>query len=105
MAEELLVDKIDIILKEERRQFVSNGRIRGGLVGFNIGTQIVGGWQEMGKAPKLVLDISDHAFIHSGNAKLLLKLYSSLNGKEKIEFKNILLQYLSKDCILKMLLI
>lgn len=89
-----LKHKIEIVLNEETRAYEANGRNRGGLGSFNINLQ-TGGWGEEGRTPNLVVETPSRDLIQSSNAQILLKLYSSLNPKNKKEFQEILIAYLS----------
>ncbi len=90
-----LSEKINMVLDEEKRAYAANGRRIGGLGSFNIGIEAE--WTREGAIPVLIVDQASQDVINSENAKLLLRLYSSLPTLEREEFKNTLLAYLSKD--------
>lgn len=94
-----LQKKINIVLDEEVRAYLANGRIRGGLGSMNIGLQSMpnNGWATEGKIPQLIFDKSDAGVISSLNATLLLKLYSSLDEENKRAFISYLTTSLRKD--------
>lgn len=90
-----LKDKINLVLSEEKRAYVANGRRGGGLGSFNI--KIGGGWTTVGQVPKLILDNPNLSNINSQNSDILFRLFSSLSIKDKETFFEILLSYISKD--------
>jgi len=93
---EALSQKIDIILKEEKRAYKANGRIRGGLGSFNITIQSKG-WVSKGEVPKIVNDQSNPNSIKSKNADTLFRLYTTLSPKDKKNMKEYLLENLSRS--------
>jgi hypothetical protein len=94
-----LQQKIDVILNEEKRAYSANGRRGGHLGSFNI--DIGDGWTDAypkaGAYPQLLAIPANLDAIQSPQATVLLKLYSSINSEDKIQFKNTLLSYLSKN--------
>ena len=93
---ENLTQKIDVILKEEKRAYKAHGRSEGGLGSFNI-TLNNGVWKkEKDKVPSLVSDSSDPDSIKSKNADILLRLYTSLNPEDKEKMKGYLLENLAR---------
>ncbi len=91
--------KINIILDEEIRSYSAKGRRSGSLGSMNIGLQSMpnNGWTTVGNIPQLIFDESDAGVISSPNAILLLKLYSSLDNKNKKDFISYLTTNLQKD--------
>ncbi len=91
--------KINIVLDEEVRSYVANGRIRGGLGSLNITLQSVpnNGFTSVGQIPKLLFNESDPTVISSPNSNILLKLYSSLDKDGKDNFRTYLISHLRKD--------
>lgn len=94
-----LHNKINIVLDEEVRSYVANGRIRGGLGSMNVTLQSVPnyGWTNEGQIPQLLFDKSDPTVISSPNATTLLKFYSSLDSDGKNNLKIYLQSHLRKD--------
>ncbi len=90
-----IADKINLVLNEEKRAYKANGRRGGGLGSFNTGLETE--WTTVGEIPKLITDVPSLDILHSENAKILLKIYSSLSGQDRNEFQNILISYLSKE--------
>lgn len=94
-----LYKKINIVLDEETRIYVANGRSRGGLGSMNIGLQSEpnNGWTNEGKAKDLLFDKSDSTVIQSPNSDILVKLYSSLDPERKKYFIIYLIGHLRND--------
>lgn len=92
-----IYEKIITILDEEKRAYVANGRIRGGLGSFSHGLPTNGEWTLEGQIPQVLDAVSNPNSISSPNATILIKLYASLasNG-EKSAFKESLLIALNK---------
>ena len=92
-------EKIDIVLEEEKRAYAARGRGTGGLGSMNIGLQSVpnNGCVTQGEIPQLFWVTSDPTLISSPNARVLLKLYSSLDETGRIVFRSYLTCRLTKD--------
>jgi hypothetical protein len=91
-----LSEKINIILKEEKRAYKANGRIKGGFGSFNITTRSRECIPE-GEVPKIVNDHSDPRSIKSKNADILLRLFTTLSPEDKTKMKEYLLENLSRS--------
>lgn len=89
-----LSEKIDLILREEKRNYDTTDCLRQGILGsFNIAKG--DGWALHRQERVLILDPPTNKLLFSKKADLLLKLYSSLDSTQKTEFQNLLLSHLS----------
>src|SRR3989344_7237804 len=90
-----IIEKVNTLLKEEKRAYAANGRIRGGLGSFSVG--IGGGWTTVGQIPQILNDVSTVDAIKSPNAELLIKLYAAADPNEKNIIKTYLLEQLRRN--------
>ena len=89
----------DAILKEEKRNYAANGRIRGGLGSLNVGLQNEPnyGWTEVGKVPSLLWKKGSGKIVSSPNLERLIKTYEALSEPDKRNIVQYLLSQLQKD--------
>jgi len=77
--------KIDLVFRREILDYERNGRIRGGLGSFNVGTNME--WiRASGRRENPLAEVPVHDAISSQNASILLRLYASLDTNGKAEF-------------------
>jgi type IV secretory pathway VirB3-like protein len=96
------VDSITIceaILKEEKRNYEANGRIRGGLGSLNVGLQNEPNYGEtkVGKVPSLLWKEGNRKNVSSPNLERLIKIYEALSNPDKDNLEQYLLSQLQKE--------
>ncbi|MDI1347131.1 MAG: hypothetical protein PSV22_24030 [Pseudolabrys sp.] len=91
-------DAVDLILNEEKRNYVANGRERGGLGSLNVTLQSEpnNGWTEAGKVPSLLWPKNQGKIISSPNLDRLLKLHDSARPEEKVAVEAYLESHLNR---------
>ena len=91
-------EQVDLILNEEKRNYLACGRQRGGLGSLNVGLQSEpnSGWTTVGNAPTLLWDKAAAKPIESPNLTRLVKIHAASGDPEREELENYLVSHLRK---------
>ena len=92
-------DDIDLVLKEEKRNYAANGRSRGGLGSLNVTlhSEPDYGWTTQGSVPALLWDTEHRPpVIDSLNFARLMRLYAARSDDGKRELEDYILSHLDR---------